>query len=318
MPPPMTPQPFNAAQLLNTELPDPVWAVPGLLPEGLTLLAGRPKIGKSWLALHVAMAIASGGVVLGKIHVEQGSVLYLALEDNKRRIKSRLLKLLGPMGTPADVELLHFETSWPRLDQGGAEALAKWLEDNPITRLFVLDTLAKVRPSPKSGESAYQFDYDCMAALKGVADKSGVPGLVLTHVRKQSAEDVFDTVSGTLGLTGAADATMVLERKRAHCDGVLHVTGRDMDEQELALGFDKQYGLWSLLGNAKDYQATQEEAKVLAALAKHGVPMKPAELAEELEKTVAATKVLLGRMYHKGLLIKPTMGLYALATVPDA
>jgi RecA-family ATPase len=112
------PAPFTLKELLAKKLPTVRWAVPGMLPEGLILLAGKPKQGKSWLALDLAFAIAAGGAVLGKIPVEQGGVLYLALEDNERRLQARAKQLLASMGAvPAGIV---FEVQWPRLDQGGS------------------------------------------------------------------------------------------------------------------------------------------------------------------------------------------------------
>ncbi len=107
---------FTAADLMREELPPVRWAVPGILPEGLSLLAGKPKLGKSWLALGLAVAKASGGVALGKIPVDQGEVLYLALEDNRRRLQNRLRKVLD--GSPPP-EGLHIATEWARVDEGG-------------------------------------------------------------------------------------------------------------------------------------------------------------------------------------------------------
>ncbi len=119
---------FTAADLMREELPSVRWAVPGILPEGLSLLAGKPKLGKSWLALGLAVAKASGGVALGKIPVDRGEVLYLALEDNRRRLQGRLRKVLD--GDPPP-EGLHIATEWARVDEGGAEDLDDWLAVHP-------------------------------------------------------------------------------------------------------------------------------------------------------------------------------------------
>ena len=81
---------FSAADLLALTLPEPKWAVAGLLPAGFSVLAGKPKLGKSWLGLDIALAVALGGVALGSIHVSQGDVLYLALEDTTRRLQTRI------------------------------------------------------------------------------------------------------------------------------------------------------------------------------------------------------------------------------------
>src|SRR5262249_17346622 len=127
---------WTAGELLAVVLPEPRCAVDGLITEGLGFFAGAPKLGKSWLALGLGIAIASGGFGFGKIPVEKGEVLYLALEDNARRLQSRLRMLLGENEPPPG---LFIETEWPRLDDGGLDKLIQWLEQHPATRLIVVD-----------------------------------------------------------------------------------------------------------------------------------------------------------------------------------
>jgi hypothetical protein len=135
--------------------------VDGLLPEGVTLLAGKPKKGKSWMVLGMGIAIASGGYVLGEISVVGGDVLYLALEDNKRRLRSRINKLLGDRAAP---KRLHISLEWPKLHEGGAEQLDAWLTAYPNARMVIIDTLTKVR-KPATGRAVYQEDYTALEAV---------------------------------------------------------------------------------------------------------------------------------------------------------
>jgi hypothetical protein len=131
------PETVTAADLMAAELPPVRWGVRGVLPEGVTLLAGKPKLGKSWLALGLCVAVAAGGVALGTRQVEQGDVLYLALEDNRRRLQTRLGKMLcGPAP-----EGLEIATSWPKLDEGGVEALGAWLGEHPEARLVAVQSI---------------------------------------------------------------------------------------------------------------------------------------------------------------------------------
>lgn len=224
--------------------PEPRYAVPGVLAEGLNLLAGAPKLGKSWFALNVAAAVAYGGHALDKISVEQGEALYLALEDPPRRLQRRLRLILG--GEPAP-DGLYIETEWEQLLEGGCDHLDAWLGAHPDCRLAVVDVFAKVRGISNGNVNQYEADYAAMATLKTVADAHGVANLVVHHTRKASADDYVDSVSGTHGLAAAADAVLVLSRSRGSADAKLHVTGRDIEEAEYAMQFNPAEGSWALL-----------------------------------------------------------------------
>ena len=147
---------ITAEDLEQKDFPEIKWAVPNLLPEGLTILAGRPKRGKSWLGLGLALAVASGGKALGTIDVEKGNALYLALEDNERRLKNRLACLKEPsLKLPPQ---LHLVTNFLPLQMGGLQTLTDWLDKHPKTRLVVIDTLGRILPSNK-GKSNQFVDY---------------------------------------------------------------------------------------------------------------------------------------------------------------
>ena len=204
------------------------WAVADVLPEGAFLLGGRPKMGKSWLALSLALAVATGGRALGRAVVQQVDVLVLALEDNERRLQERLLTLLAG-DERADVSRLTLRTDCPRLDKGGTLVVQSWLEAHPDARLVVVDTLAKVKPRRRAGGDAYADDYDAVQPFVELAKRHRVTLLIITHLRKLGMnEDVFDAITGTLGTTGGVDGALVLARERGRADAVLHVTGRDL------------------------------------------------------------------------------------------
>jgi hypothetical protein len=307
--PPPTVKTIAADALVNLELPEPRLVVPQILPEGLGILAGKPKLGKSWAALNIALAVADGGIALSCWEVAQGDVLYLALEDNQRRLKDRLCKLLKSTDTQAPPRLT-FATEWPRQDQGGWLALKEWLIGHPEARLLIIDTWAKYRPAKQRGKDDYEQDYQHAGDLKALADHHGVAILILHHCRKLEASDPIDSVSGTLGLTGAADAVMVLKRERGQHDAALFVSGRDIEEQELALKFDPAYCLWMVQGSADEFRLTKERAEVLAILRKNELPMSPAELAPLLRKSRPATKMLCWRMSNDGYLMPMEGGKY--------
>src|SRR5258708_16017418 len=178
-------------ELLSWELPPVRWTIPEILPEGLTLLAGKPKLGKSWLALSVALSIAAGGVALGAQPITKGDVLYLALEDNAHRLQARARRLLSSMTeTPNNLE---FALDWPRLGEGGLASLEEDLKAHPDLRLVVIDTWARV--APPSGErrcSQYEGDYESLTPLKRLADTYHVSILAVHPLRKTGSNDVLD------------------------------------------------------------------------------------------------------------------------------
>lgn len=222
----------DGAWLDAQDFPPLKYAVDGLLPEGFSLLIGPPKAGKSWLALGILLAIASGQKAVGRIPMgAKRRVLYLALEDGDRRMQDRCRNLLGDEPIPP---LFHYLTQvQPGMVVATIEA---FLAVYPDTALVIIDTLGKVMPPSQPGESAYQRDYRVAGRLKVIADqRPGLAVVVLHHDRKATADDFVDSVSGTHGLAGAADTIIVLARQRQADEAVLKVTGRDVPEAEYAL-----------------------------------------------------------------------------------
>lgn len=304
---------ITAADLIAREFPEPRWAVPGIVPDGVTLLAGAPKRGKSWLLLNIAVAIASGGYALGKVPVEQGEVLLLSLEDTARRLQDRLLRVLDGEPAPAG---LHFATEWPRADQGGIEELDTWLAGHPETRLVGVDVLARIRAPSGRDASLYSADYAALAAIKQIADAHGVPLMAVHHTRKAGADDPFDTISGTNGTAGAADTALVLTREIGRADASLYLRGRDVPEAEHALGFDDVTCRWTLLGDAAEFRLTENRAAIIEALRIHG-PLKPALIADALKANRATIRSTLSRMAKAGQIVERG-GEYSLPAAPPA
>lgn len=304
----MRPQPFITAAELQGKAFAPVrWAVPDLIPEGLTILAGKPKLGKSWLVLDVALATAQGGWTLGDRHCIQGDVLYAALEDGERRLQERLRKVCAQATWP---HALCFRTELPNLSDGGLDALRSWVVTAEDPRLIIVDTFAKVRPTKARDETQYEADYRAAGMLKRLADETGVAVVMVHHVRKMEAEDPFDTVSGTNGLTGAADTILVLKR-----DGggvTLYARGRDIEERELALQFQRDACRWRVLGDAEEVHRSDERKAILDALTGAGEPMTPREVSDVTEHTYGATRKLLFSMVRDGEVQRIGRGKYGL------
>ena len=155
---------FSAFQLGKMVFPPIKYAVPGLIPEGCSILAGRPKLGKSWLALDIALAVARGNYCLGDFKCEQGDVLYLALEDNGRRLRSRVEKVSPPLALDSWPKALDFATEWERCDEGGLDKLRQWADLKPNPRLIIVDVLAQFRSGRGNSETFYESDYRAVRA----------------------------------------------------------------------------------------------------------------------------------------------------------
>ncbi|MGO4834567.1 AAA family ATPase, partial [Rhizobiaceae sp. 2RAB30] len=268
-----------------------------------------PKLGKSWLALDIGIAVATGGRSLG-VDCEQGDALYLALEDNQRRLQDRLRTVLPPLkSVRPDLSRLSLLTEAPKIDAALLGALDAWRlsVDNP--RLIIIDTLAMVRPAKKRTQDSYEADYAALSPLQKWAGEHRVAVIVVTHVRKMEASDPHEMISGTNGLTGAADSIMVLNRD---ADGPkLYGRGRDIEEIEKALRFDA--GKWSVLGEADDVKRSGQRQKIIAALKEASLPMKPTEIARASGMRVDSVRHLLPKMVEAGEAEKLAYGTYRAA-----
>ena len=283
---------YSAADLMGETFPEPKWAIPDVLPQGLTWLVGRPKIGKSWLGLDWALGVACGGYTMGTVKLPAGGAVYLAaLEDGRRRMQSRIGQLLTTGAAPADLYLTH---RLRPLGGGLVDDLADWLNAHDDARLVVVDCLGKVRQARGKNADVYQHDYEAGTALKRLADDHDVAVVVVHHQRKAAADDALDTVSGSTGLTGSADAVLILERERHTNEGTLRITGRDVAERELAMKFDG--GVWIMQGDAKDVGQTPADRETIEALKKAGTWILPHDLADRMRITTDAAKKRLQRL----------------------
>jgi RecA-family ATPase len=298
------------------------WAVPGIVPEGFGLLVGPPKLGKSWMALHLGLACASGSQAFGAILTgPPRAVLYLALEDGERRLQDRCRKLLDGTAIP---ESFHYATQVE-----AARVLATidaWLDEhhdgNP---LVILDTLGKVMPSALPGESAYARDYRVGTGIKRLSDRHrGATVLVVHHTRKQEGADWMDSTSGTQGLNGSADFTIALTRSRNDTEAVLRVTGRDVRENEFAMVIED--GRWTLAGKSLTAAAQavltarasaglkDRSADVVALVSQHPEGVRAKDAADALGINEDQSRVYLARLFKAGRIDKPEPGLYTPTT----
>jgi AAA domain len=300
---------ISTAEALRTKVFPPIkYIVPGYIAEGCTLLAGRPKIGKSWLMLDVGLAVARGGDCLSSaVPCDAGEVLYLGLEDNERRLQSRITRLLGFAAEwPAD---FHDATAWPRAQAGGLDQLRRWIGVHDRARLIVIDVLAALRSMRSDRQTPYDADYAAIQALQQIASETGIAIVIVHHTRKSGSDtDAVDKISGTLALSGAADTFLVLDRDSS--GATLYGRGRDIEEVDTAVEFDRTACRWRVLGATGEVRRTSERSAILAVLRDVGEPMTPGEIAAAVGMRGDNVRQLLVKMVTVGEIIKAGRGRY--------
>ena len=243
---------MTAEQLQSAPYSPVPFLVEELLPEGLHILAGAPKIGKSWLALWLCLCV-SQGQPLWNFAVTQGEVLYLSLEDSFQRIQTRLFDL-----TEDAPSTLHFAIMADTLKHGLEQQIEQFLMEHPTTKLVVIDTLQRVRGTG-SDSNLYANDYQDIGLLKKLADKRHIAILLIHHLRKLHDDDPMNMISGSTGLSGAADSTFVLQKhSRLANIASLHCTGRDIPDRTLKLEFGEEDHIWKLLEDSKTCSTTSK------------------------------------------------------------
>lgn len=245
---------ISAPDLQKVDLPPVTFLIDTMLPEGTSILSAASKIGKSWMVLHAGLCIAAGVPFMGH-QTTQSGVLYLALEDSLSRLQDRMHKILN--GRPAPPRFF-FATEAPTLDNGLLDALDGHVRQCPDTKLIIIDTLQKIRGQALPREPAYAQDYREMGTIKEHMAKKGVSVFFIHHNRKMKDEDdPFNMISGTNAIMGAADTIWVITKgKREEQEATLHITGRDVQQTDTAIRFDKDSWMWQSMG-AADWLAEQ-------------------------------------------------------------
>ena len=274
---------IDGETLMSQPLTPLNFVVDTLISQGLHILAGSPKVGKSWLALWLAVTVAKGEAVWG-MGVKQGTTLYLCLEDSTLRIQNRLFEITED--APASV---HFTTNSDTLGKGLEEQLCAFLAEHPDTVLVIIDTLQMIRGT--GYDNTYANDYRDLSVLKHIADTHGIAILLVHHLRKMNDDDPMNMISGTTGLSGATDSNFVLRKsKRRENTATLYCTGRDIPYRELALEFDGEDHVWKLLSDNCE-QAEQPNEGILFLLS---------ELLRRQPEISASAKVLLEKIDPAG------------------
>jgi hypothetical protein len=244
----------TGAELISEPFAPTKFIVEALVPPGLHILGGAPKIGKSWLTLWICLRIAQGEPVWN-LPTEKGDTLYLCLEDSFSRIQNRLLDL-----TEDAPDTIHFATMSETIAGGLVKQIEDFLTEHPQTNFIAIDTLQRVRDA--SGEAnAYANDYREVNVLKSLADKHRIAIMLIHHLRKQVDDDPINMVSGTTGLTGAVDGIYILQKdKRTGNAAKFIATGRDIEQRELTLEFDPDSHLWNLVSDDTEHASSPADA----------------------------------------------------------
>ena len=297
-------------ELMRLETPEMNWPIAGILPEGLAIVGAPPKTGKSALALQLALSIASGGPALGNAMTHQGDVLYLALEDSAARMKERVERQLCGDETPKNV---HVMLGSPLMLEGGLVQIESWLRRHEEAQAVIIDTLGVFRGIGSQTENGNFFsaDYDDMNKLHKLAMAHHVAIIALHHLTKNtSASDPLQMLSGTAGLSAAADAVWVLSRERNQEAGELQIVGRDVMEQNIAVRFSNDLLTWQAIGDAAEVALKTGEKRIIDALTEFRRAASPSELASFTGESSAAVRQRCIRMRNAGLLTAVGTGKY--------
>jgi len=294
---------FTAKELMDMELPPLRYLVDDVFPEGTSLLAAPPKIGKTFLCLNVAVAIAQGGQALGKVPVDEGRVFFIDLDGSKRGMQRRLKVMLQGEKPPSN---LHIVRDWERLDEGGMSRLEALLRAYDDTRVVVIDTLKGLRPKDSGQRNMYDTDYEAVAPIRSLGEKYNVSFIVVHHTNKRTGGDPLNLVSGSTGLTGAVDNVLIMQKERGSKDAQLTVIPREEEEAELALSFDPHINTWTLRGTAAEIAKTDERQAVLDALKNAETPMRASDIAglAHIDQTPKNVSYLLGKLADQGKVLK--------------
>lgn len=305
----------TGTQLLAAHIPTPLSLFSGLMHEGMLILGGKSKRGKSWLMFDLAIAAALGGDALQHFPSAGATpVLYLALEDGRARLQSRM-KLIRPGVTTLD--RLHIRYSFPPLLEGGVELLHREIEREGYG-LVVIDVLAKLESQGKNGAKNYNETYEMFAPLQALRHKHAFCLAMLTHLRKSEAEDCFDTIMGSAAYQGAQDVLWVLERKPRDDFAFLNIRDKDADDKKIALRFVD--GHWEYIGEGEEYEITRDQRRIIQILQEERRVMTIQEVMKALDAPEARHgyfRKLFVQMNKEDLIHRTQHGKYS-ATVVNA
>ncbi|MEU8003200.1 AAA family ATPase [Catellatospora sp. NPDC049111] len=308
----MTEQRMEIGDLMTKQIKPARHVVSEVIPVGLTLLASRPKLGKSWMVFDLAISVASGRNFLDRVTLE-GDVLYWALEDSEERLKTRAIQLVG------DDEITHrldIEAVGSQITPDTAyEEMKDWIAEVENPRLIIIDTLKKIRKSRSGMGQGYDQDYDFGEKLQKLAHKKGIAIVLVYHTTKAVREDFIDEVQDTTGMTAVPDIVIVMRRKRGQAEAELHMAPKDFNETTLRIKHNQETGRWDYVGEVDGEEKNNRpevRQKVIEYLARKETPQSPMQIANGTKIELVLLRTYLRRMVSYGELLNPAYGQYAL------
>jgi len=265
--------------------------------------------------MNLGLSIAKGETALSFFPVMKSEVVYFALEDSRRRIQSRLNKILtkgNDRNAPDNFYFLEDNQSFLRLNDGGIDELQILLKDYPDVKLIIIDTLGRSRADRGRRDNImFQGDYSFLAPIQELALKNKICVILVHHTKKSEEENIIDEISGTTGITAVADTIIILKKVKG--EHKLFVTGRDIPETEYGLMFDDATFTWNVTGEEMESRSlTGEREEILALFTESNEPMKTGEIAQAVGKEISNVSKLLKKLVDEGLVISPRYGHYQL------
>lgn len=297
----------SSQAILAKEFPPQTWIVPKYLPPGLTFISGKPKVGKSWLSLQLALAVRAGGKMFGE-DTQAGPVLYLALEDNERRLQDRMRKQHWPNDCAVDIMLYEdFRDQIGTLESGGGKRLLAYIEKQNY-RLVIVDTFSRAIQADQLDKQ--QMDQQ-MGPLQAYALRTNLSMVFIDHMPKNTSgnADPIAHLYGSVGKSGVADTFWALYKEQGKRGAKLAITGRDVDEYELKLDFDTTAFFWHSEGNAYQIELTENRQMIIDLLEESG-SMQLDEIAKATGKNKGNLYKQLSDMVNAGMIKRTKRGLY--------
>jgi len=300
---------ISASELGKKEFGKMKWILNGIIPlEGVTMIVSPPKTGKSALILNLLCDACLEQPVLGTEVIERLNVFYMDLESSYRRAQARINRITSGNFPPN----LDICTDFPRFgSEGGEEQLCCYLENHKKVQVVVVDILDKIRP-PMTGSSSpnYRTDAGDISKIGNICKDFNVTAIIVHHTRKQDSRDWVDMVSGTNAISGSCDTLLYLERPRKSVEAILHATGRDIEEDDYDVIWDKTTWKWTLLGKADDAGISKARRDILDVVIMAEEPLSPSDISRLLNKDPGAIRRLVANMEKDGQLVRESYGMY--------